>query len=190
MSDQLKLDDDGICPTCDNLAVSGEHVQCFSCNGSFHVACKSATGDDKVATRTTINNFLLPSTKKNFLFFCDRCVTEMEINKSESEARRIDLLERKMSGMDQKLGEIMFLLQAPQRAANEVATPPKPKPKANDNLWFDVDRLAEVKAPSPKAVLVINNTSDPHTNEEAQETIEKVIVDNAVPLKNSHKNRE
>ena len=98
----------------------------------------------------------------------------MEINKSESEARRIALLENKMAGMDQKLGEIMALLKAPCK------TPEKEKPPAvsnptlapADNLWFDVNRLAEVKAPEPKAVLVINNTSDPHTNEETRDLVD------------------
>ena len=38
--------------------------------------------------------------------------------------------------------------------------------------------------------MIINNTFDPHTNEETHETVEKVIVDNAVSLENSHKNKD
>ena len=177
---------------CDQLAVPGDNLQCFSCNDFFHVDCKSASADDKVANRTTINNFLLKSTKRNFLFFCDRCLTQMEINKSETEARRIGVLEDKMAGMDQKLGEIMGLLKAQNQTPDKEKAPAVSNPTLapTDNIWFDVDRLAEVKAPEPKAVLVINKTSNPHTNEETHDLVEKVITDNAVSLKNSRTNKD
>ena len=190
MGDQFKLDGDGICPKCNLQSVGGEHIQCISCNNYFHVICGSSSADEKVATKTTINNYNNPSTKNNFVFFCDRCLTEMEIGKSESDTRRIDLLEGKMTGMDQKLAEIMALLKAPStnRAVEPARQAPTPEPK--ENPWFDVDRLAEVKVSKPKAVLVINNSSDHGKNVETQEVVEKVIVDNAVSLKNSHKNKD
>ena len=47
-----------------------------------------------------------------------------------------------------------------------------------------------MKAPKPKAVLFINYSSDHGKSEETHEVVEKVIVDNAVSLKNSHKNND
>ena len=138
MGDQFKLDGDGKCPKCDLLSVGGEHLQCFSCNNYFHVISGSSSAEEKVATKTTINNYNNPSTKNNFVFFCDRCLTEMEISRSESDTKRINLLEGKMADMDQKVVEIMALLKAPStNRAVEPAKAPSPEPK--DDLWFDVD---------------------------------------------------
>ena len=192
MGDQLKLDEDGNCPTCDQLAPQGEHVQCFSCNDFFHAACKNASPDQKVASRTMINGYLLPSTERNFLFFCDRCLTEIEINKSESDARRINLLENKMAGMDQKLSEIMALLMTPNKTEIDNILPAVSNPTLApiNNIWFDKERLDEVKAPEPKAVLVINKTPDHQTNEETREIVEQVVTNNNVSLRNSHTNND
>ena len=94
MGDKFKLDGDGNCGACNKLSLRGESVQCYTCKGLFHVVCESAQGDDKVATKTTVTSFLQPSTKENFLFFCDRCLTEMEIRNTESETNRVNSLDR------------------------------------------------------------------------------------------------
>ena len=105
MGDKFKLDDDGNCGACNKLSLRGESVQCYTCKGLFHVVCESAQGDDKVATKTTISSLLQTSTKGNFLFFCDRCLTEMEIRETETETSRANALEKRMTGVDQKLKE-------------------------------------------------------------------------------------
>ena len=184
MGDKFKLDDDGNCGACNKLSLRGESVQCHTCKGLFHVACESAQGDDKVATKTTITNFLQPSTKDNFVFFCDRCLTEMEIRSVETEASRVNALEKRMTGVDQKLAEILTLLNAQNSKTTEVQKIPK------NDIWSDKERLATVKAPEPKAVLVISGSSDPSKDKETQELIEKVVVENEIPLKESHKNKE
>ena len=50
--------------------------------------------------------------------------------------------------------------------------------------------MATVKAPEPKAVLVISSSSDSGKDQETQELIERVVVENEIPLKESHKNKE
>ena len=120
--DKFKLDEDGTCGACNKLSLRGESVQCHTCKGLFHVACESAQGDDKVATKTTITNFLQPSTKDNFVFFCDRCLTEMEIRSTETEASRVTALEKRMIGVDQKLADILTLLNAKNSKSTDVPT--------------------------------------------------------------------
>ena len=185
MGDNFKLDGDGNCRACNKLSLREESVECYTCNGLFHVVCDGAKGDDKVATKTTVTNFLQPSTKGNFLFFCDRCLTEMEIRKTETETSRVSALENRMMGVDQKLAEILTLMSA----QNLKAKPAVQEPTKND-IWSDKERLATVKAPEPKAVLVISGSSDPEKYQETQELIERVVVENEIPLKESRKNKE
>ena len=106
MGDQFKLDGDGNCAACGKLSLQGEHIQCFTCKDNFHVVCTAAGADDKVATKTTVSGFLLPSTKRNFMFNCDRCLTELEMRMADTESRRVDILENKMDGIDTQLAEI------------------------------------------------------------------------------------
>jgi hypothetical protein len=184
MGDKFKLGDDGTCGACNKLSLRGESVQCYTCNGLFHVACKSAQGDDKVATKTTITNFLQPSTRNNFVFYCDRCLTELEIRNTETETSRVNALEKRMMDVDQKLAEIVTLLSA----QNSKTT--GDQRMINNNIWLDKERLATVKAPEPKSVLVISSSSDPGKDQETQELVERVVVENEIPLKESHKNKE
>ena len=79
MSDQLKLDGDGNCPTCNQASIEEEHVKCYGCNSLFHAICAGASPELKVANKTTVNCFLLPSTKKNIVFYYNTCLTRNEI---------------------------------------------------------------------------------------------------------------
>ena len=82
MAEKFKLDDHGKCPSCEKVSIQGQHVRCFTCRGFYHAVCDSAGQEEKVATKTTIANFLLQSTKKNFVFYCDGCLTRLEIKET------------------------------------------------------------------------------------------------------------
>ena len=77
----------------------------------------------------------------------------------------------------------MTLLSA-QNSKSGVQEVPK------NNIWSDKERLATVKAPEPKAVLVISGSSDAGKDQETHELVERVVVENEIPLKESHKNKE
>ena len=88
-----------------------------------------------------------------------------------------------MTGVDQKLNEILTLLSAQNSNAGVQKVP-------KNDIWSDKERLATVKAPEPKAVLVISGSSDSGKDQETQELLERVVVENEIPLKESHKNKE
>ena len=89
-------------------------------------------------------------------FYCDECLTEIEIRKADTERRRVDILENKMNGIDNQLAEIKQLLNEKSKkvelASDQVLD------STQDSIWFDKERLATVKAPEPKAVLVISHS--------------------------------
>ena len=62
--------------------------------------CSEVSNDEKVATKTMINSYLTSSTKRNFVFYCDKCLTELEISKTETESKHIEKLEKNMSGIN------------------------------------------------------------------------------------------
>ena len=184
MGDQFKLKEDGNCTSCGNISLQGEHVQCFTCKEFFHLVCPNAGADDKVATKTMIGSFLQNSTKKNFMFNCDSCLTEMEIRMADAESRRVEILEKKMDGIDNQLAEIKKMLISKPKATGKDE-----KEKEGNSIWFDKERLKTVKAPEPKAVLVISNTQNSQKNTENHNTIEKALIDNEIALSKSYKNK-
>ena len=189
MAEQFKIDGDGQCKSCREVPAAGETIPCYSCSGIIHAICTGASTEDRVATKTMVNCFLLTSTKRNFVFYCDICLTKMEINQADSESKRVSILEEKMEGIDKQLSEIMNALkeskkaQASQQNRNNQHAARLPK----DNIWADAERLERLKAPEPKAVLVINKDANENKNLENQNIIEKLVLDNAIPLTDSHK---
>ena len=110
MSITNKLDNNGLCPACENTSSVTENVQCFVCKSKFHVVCLSIPKEDKIASKTTVSNFLLPLTKKKFLFFCDVFLTNLEINLSKSETLRLSTLECNVTDIKTQLNEIKKML--------------------------------------------------------------------------------
>ena len=188
MADQFKIDGDGKCSACNSLSVRGEHVQCFACKDYFHAVCSSVNADTRVGTKTMVSLFLGTSTKRNFVFYCDKCLTELEIKSTESESARVDTLEKKMNNIDKQLEDIMKVLKDKTKDKEVEQVRAKNKEMKVDSIWVDKERLANIKAPEPKAVLVINKSEDVNKNIENHEIIEKAVMDNDISLSKSYEN--
>ena len=142
MSADFKLGDDGTCPSCNKMATPTDQLQCFWCQHIFHVLCTNATGDNKIAKKT-VSTFQSSTLKRNFTFLCDCCITSLEIQKSSSDTNRLNCLETKVSGFENKLDEICSLLK------NNDTNKEKSK-----NVWFESDEIAKLKTPPPiKSIL-------------------------------------
>ena len=50
--------------------------------------------------KTMVSGFLLPSTKRNFMFYCDFCLTKSEISRADDDIKCVDILEGKIEGID------------------------------------------------------------------------------------------
>ena len=67
-----------------------------------------------------VKTFLAASTKSNFKFFCDGCLTEFERNLVETQDQKITALTKKVGDMETKLDEITKLLKTPSRAKSDT----------------------------------------------------------------------
>ena len=151
MSTNIKLDANGLCTTCMKISGPNELVECFTCSGNFHVSCSAVPKDEKTANKTLVTHFLNPSTKRNFLFLCDACLTDFEVSNAETDSQRINTLETKIASFGNQLCEIKNLI------TSQVNTP-----QANmthhiedNSVWFNKEKLAAVKAPHSPSVLVV-----------------------------------
>ena len=94
----------------------------------------------------------------------------MEINKADADSLRVNIHEEKMEGIDKQLNEIMKVLSGPVHDDSKI------QEQSRYNIWFDSKKLESIKAPEPKAVLVINKDSDNNKNVENQNVIEKLYL--------------
>ena len=199
MADKMKTDDSGKCLLCESVPPVLEVVQCYFCKGCFHGVCPQASKEEKTATKSMFINFNAESTKNNFKFFCDECLTYFELDQAKSNNDRMQLIEKNVSKIAGELGELKTLLK--NNNSNETDSQIKsnlveiksmlnvdPVSKIDhsvSNVWLDPERLKGIKAPQAKPMLVLNKRGD-----ENNSSIEKVILDNKIPVTKSYKNNE
>ena len=157
--------------------VHGVCVQCFYCKSIFRAICLNTDNDTKLGTNTMIKTFLAPSTKENFKFSCNKCLTHLGRGMMESQTEKVNTLEEKFNNMETKLEEIKDLLNK-----RETRSSTKMENFLISNIWFNRDRLTTVKAPVPKSVLIVKKATDEEKRVENQSSIETAIMDNNIPV--------
>ena len=95
----------------------------YLCKSVFHGTC-GTSNEEKVGTKTMVNNFNKTSTKSNFLFLCDCCLTKFEADQVKTQNDRLDNLEKQLS-------EIKSLLKE-SRNPPALVSDPSPIPNKPD----------------------------------------------------------
>ena len=113
MAEAVRIDETSECASCKNTPIQEQVVQCFVCKNNYHAHCDAAGNDYKLGSQTMVKTFLAQSTKTNFKFFCDVCLTEYERNLLETQDEKITLLIKKVGKLEGKLDEIVKLIKAP-----------------------------------------------------------------------------
>ena len=181
MGDQFKLDDNGTCQSCSTVSLEAENLQCYMCKGIFHGACPNLTDEDRVGTKSLISNFKRPSTKLNFKFFCHNCLTKFEIIMVNTETNRLNTMEGNINSIKSELEEIKTLLKQNGKPATNQGKSNSHFP-TTENIWFNKSRLESTKVSPAEPMLVLNNA------QEVNESVEKAIVENSIPVTKSFKN--
>ena len=183
MSITVKLDVGSICPGCDETPPNDQCVQCYVCKSRFHAVCEVAN-DTQVGTKTMVKTFVATSTKSNFKFFCDVCVTVFERNLVETEDQKINALFEKVVRMENKLNEITDFMKASTTKQNTESTKP-----AVANYWDNKEGNEIVKAPPQQSTLILKSYASATQNNEIQDKVQQTIVDNNIPVTKSFTNK-
>ena len=202
MCDQIKLDGDGNCPCCRKMSLQTEQVKCLWCESLFHGKCNSATVDQRIGTKAMMTQYMQPNRKGNIIFYCDPCKTKVEIMTTQSDGMRINALEEKNRALEENMVDIKDQLQlitsmlkskegtvASSSVAISTTAPPSTVKVPVTNIWNNTEKLASLKADTPKAVLVIPKNSNPQMNEDNHGVVEKAVMDNQIVLKETFENK-
>ena len=181
MGERFKLNNSGICQSCNVVGNSTVNLKCFFCKCVFHGACPEMSEEDKAATKSLVEIFDRISTKNNFKFFCDVCLTKFEMDLADSETNRLNMVEDNITTIKSELEEIKELLK---NSTTPVTTQGKSKnsnSSMGNNIWFDKARLESTKVAPAEPMLVVNN------HQEVNESVEKLVVENNIPVTKNFK---
>ena len=105
---KCQLENDGKCSTCSNLAADETIIECTRCKLLFHAVCPML--ENEICNKSFFKIYSAKSTKRNFMWFCDACLTSFEFDSASNDTARITNLERQLNSMDTKFKEIKELI--------------------------------------------------------------------------------
>ena len=177
MAESVKINQHSKCQTCNLAPPPDQVVSCFICKDVFHGYCEGTTRDGNLATKSMVKAFCADSTKGNFKFFCDPCLTNFEKDLVETEKQKVACLEKKVESMETKLDKIMYLLEKPP-----APLPPTPTPSVFDSAWDDKQRLGNVVNTLQNNKLVIKADANDERNRVTRAHVEKTIMEQKIPV--------
>ena len=196
----FQLDIQGKCQTCLAKANNSEMIRCDTCQFYFHAICDSVDGNsDGIAKKTHLNLHKQASTKKNFLWKCDRCLTISEHNEAASVKEMVkDLIDRFANLENQLQTQVSQLeLQVSTHIKSQVseefkkltASQSEEFQKLNDSVsnkvpdpvesvpsvWNNNQKLEEIKS----ALLIKSKDGVPVNSD----SVKQIMRENGIPVK-------
>ena len=186
----FRLDVQGKCESCLKTANETEIIRCSSCEFFFHGICKSPDGkSDGIALQTHLGLFKKSSTKKNFSWKCDQCLTVSEHTQAASVKELVTQLMERFNKFEIELPDRIRtvvkeeLQQRPERhdtdieelGANIAAKIADQQAKTIVTPWNDKSRVQNIKA----SLLV---KPDKDGNPVDEHVVNKIVLDNGVPV--------
>ena len=170
---------DGTCNLCKLEIDDNETIQCYRCKNNFHALCEQS--GDKICNKTLLGLYLQKSTKKNFVWYCDSCLTQIEVSNTVSPSfytQKVDDLEGKIDLLTAKVSSITDVI-----ATNDTGNPftegrlfGNTSNQANsNNVWGNVSKVT---------ILKNNLGSSAKLNE-----LEKRVVDDKIQITHAKRNK-
>ena len=95
------ISSEGECESCKDKAKEKEVIECRHCDKKFHALCNISDKSNKICNTTFFGLYL--TTKPNFKWSCDECLTREEENKASSLHDQMVLLTRSVQNLEKKV---------------------------------------------------------------------------------------
>ena len=138
---------DGKCSTCSQDIDDNEHIECFKCGKHFHALCKQL--NSSICNKSLLATFLQKSTKRNFVWYCDRCMTNIELSTSNTEslqAQKVKEMDGKIDILTAKVSSLTDMLNPSLQATGaQGVSAPLHLNGNNDNVWNNASKVTILK---------------------------------------------
>lgn len=152
-----------------------EAITCDTCKKMFHAICPSATNkQDTICNVSFLKLWQSSSTKNNFKWHCDTCLTDMETAKSASLEAVVHTLVQKVSDLTNEVQQI----KQPQAVCSDNSTSAF-APVTYGGSWSDPKAVQNLRSS-----LVIKPVADADGKKSTVnlENVRKIAVDNNIPV--------
>ena len=161
---------DEVCVTCSVKGMDDTIIQCKSCCSFYHAICKaSVSPDDGICNKSLIKLFKQPSTKKNFTWECDFCITNKEIVESASLKQQVASLVNTVSNLATEV-----------KSLKSAHCKPENVPLCDKTVWGDRSKLDNIKS-----TLLIKNHEGQSID---MSKVKTIAVSNNIQVSNTHVN--
>ena len=111
----------GKCSSCSQCVPDSELIHCCSCNYYFHALCTSVDKTDMICNISLLKLFKGSTTKDNFKWFCDSCLTKLEMGKVATMEERFGALVEQVSKMASDLNDMKSVISVGQNQQTGIA---------------------------------------------------------------------
>lgn len=183
----FQLDLQGKCETCLSKASNAESIRCENCQFYFHAICDSDDGNSHpIAKKTHLSLHKQGSTKANFSWKCDKCLTISEENQAASLKDMMSKLIDRFSALEDRLSqeiksqvseEFVRLTNAQSDEfikLNESVSK-NTTPSAPTGVWNDTEKVAAMKS----SLMV---KADKDGNPVDASKVRKLVRENGIPV--------
>lgn len=142
--EQFTINGEGKCTSCSQVCSKSEILCCCSCESSFHAVCSSVDKKEYLCTTSYLKMYYSSTSKSNFKWFCDSCLTTFEVSKTATVDDRIGHLTSQVSKMVSNMNELnqtVASLQQNQLQDGKHNNDDFPQP-----AWVDPNRTQAVKS--------------------------------------------
>lgn len=176
--DRYLLDGSGQCTSCENSCVTSDCVTCDSCKKAFHAICPSApTKEDYACSTSFLRLWHLSSTKDNFKWYCDKCLTNMETISNAS-------LEAQFHSLVEKVTELTSeVRQLKKQSANHTPVSdqsPELPAVTYGGSWADPKSVQNLR--SSLLIKPVSTENGAKNTPVSLESIRKIVVENNIPV--------
>ena len=160
--------------------LNAEIITCCSCSNNFHALCTSVKEKGKgICNMSFLKLFLTPSTKSNFKWFCDGCLTKFENTKTTTIEERFTVLAAQIVDLFKEVNNVKDIVSSSKKTycSSEHCDSTV---KTSFTPWSDGNRVQNMKSS-----LVIKHKSGDTAGDAADlSKIREIVVQNNIPVSN------
>ena len=117
---KCQLKGDGTCSSCSIKASDDVIISCGKCKMLFHAVCSSF--ENEICTRSFFK--LWKTSKQNFIWYCNSCLTSLELDAASNDTTRINNLEQQLKSINSTFDEMkeLIMLTIPKESSKASNT--------------------------------------------------------------------
>ena len=167
----------GKCTSCENDVSQSDAITCFSCKSVYHAVCPSApTKQDYACTPSFLKSWNSNSTKENFKWYCNGCLTNLESATCTSMETQFLNLVQQVKALTAEVRDLKQSVQGTSQNEEQVTFPPV----SYGGAWSNQNNVQNLRA--SLVIKPVTKENVANTTAINMESIRKLVVDNSIPV--------